>query len=109
MKTFVSLFVLSLVAHIGYADDSSSQGQAMKAQLEQLITLDKQIENLQKQKLEDKAEIAQHLERGSVGLLPGNGRRQARRAEEAMQDVQNINQQIQQLEQQRQAVMMALK
>ena len=102
------LFVLSLFATLIYADDSS-QAQILKGQLEQLVILDRQIEELQKQKLEDKAEIAQHLQRGSVGVLPGNGRRQARRTEDAMQDVQNLNNQLQQLEQQRQSVIMALK
>lgn len=103
-----TLFVLSLFATLIYADDSS-QAQILKGQLEQLVILDRQIEELQKQKLEDKAEIAQHLQRGSVGVLPGNGRRQARRTEDAMQDVQNLNNQLQQLEQQRQSVIMALK
>jgi hypothetical protein len=102
------LLVLSFVTSAIHADDST-QAQILKGQLEQLVILDRQIEELQKQKLEDKAEIAQHLERGSVGILPGNGRRQARRTEEAMQDVQNINSQLQQLEQQRQSVIMALK
>ena len=109
MKKYVPLFFISIFLSGAYADDASNQQLAMKAQFEQLIQLDEKIENLQKQKLQYKAEIAQHLERGSTGILPGVGRRQARAAEEVMQDVQNINQQIQQLEQQRQAVMMALK
>ncbi len=102
------LLILPLLTCALYADDSA-QAQMLKSQLEQLVTLDRQIEELEKQKLEYKAEIAQHLERGSVGILPGNGRRQARRTEEAMQDVQNLNSQLQQLEQQRQSVIMALK
>jgi uncharacterized protein YdcH (DUF465 family) len=102
------LLILSLLTGTIYADDSA-EAQALKGQLEQLVIIDRQIEELQKQKLEYKAEVAQHLERGSVGILPGNGRRQARRTEDAMQDVQNLNSQIQQLEQQRQSVMMALK
>ncbi len=99
--------ILSLLIGSLYAD--STQADAMKAQLEQLVSLDRQIEELQKQKLEYKAEIAQHLERGSVGILPGNGRRQSRRTEADMQDVQNLNTQIEQLEQQRQTVLRALK
>jgi flagellar biosynthesis chaperone FliJ len=106
MKKYLLIF--SFFAILSYADDSA-QAQALKGQLEQLVTLDRQIEELEKQKLEYKAEIAQHLERGSVGILPGEGRRQARRTEDAMQDVQNINSQLQQLEQQRQSVIMALK
>jgi len=101
------LLILSLITATLHADDSA-QGQALKGQLEQLVIIDRQIEELQKQKLEYKEEIARHLERGSVGILPGNGRRQARRTEDAMQDVQNLNSQIRQLEQQRQSVMMAL-
>ncbi len=109
MKTFITLIAFALFTSLSYADDSSGKQQAMKDQLENLIKLDKQIENLQKQKLEDKAEVAQHLERGSVGILPGTGRRQSRRAEKSMEEVQDLNQQIEALEEQRQTVLRALK
>ncbi|MBX9923067.1 MAG: hypothetical protein K2Y01_03055 [Rhabdochlamydiaceae bacterium] len=101
---FIPLFCLTSVMH---ADQSSQE--IMKEQYQRLVQLDQQIENLTKQKLEYKAEIAKHLERGSTGILPGVGRRQSREVESLMQDVQNTNQQILQLEQQRQAVMLALK
>ncbi len=109
MKTFISLFCLSLFANIGYADGSSNQQEEMKAQLQKLIKLDEQIENMEKQKLQEKAEIAKHLERGSTGILPGVGRRQSREAEEGMQNVKNLNQKIDQLNQERSEVIMALK
>ena len=111
MKVFLSLCLLTLLATTGYCDGGSDspQAQAMKAQMEKLVELDRKIEGLEKQKLQYKAEAAQDLERGSFGILPREGRRAARQASEAMQNVQEINQQIEQLNQERQNVMMALK
>ena len=110
MKIFSFLIPLFLLTGVIYGDNYPEQNQqVMKEQFEKLVQLDQQIESLTKQKLEYKAEIARHLERGSTGLLPGVGRRQSREVEELMQKIQNTNQQIVQLEQQRQSVMMALK
>ncbi len=107
MKFFLLCFPIFCLTSVIYADQSSQE--AMKEQFQKLVEIDQKIEGLTKQKLEYKAEIAKHLERGSTGLLPGVGRRQSREVEGLMQDVQNTNQQILQLEQQRQSVMMALK
>jgi transposase len=109
MKTFLSIICLSLFANISYAGDGANQQEEMKAQLQKLIKLDEQIENLEKQKLQEKAEVAKHLERGSTGILPGVGRRQSREAEEGMQNVKNLNQKIEQLNQERSEVISALK
>lgn len=109
MKKTIPLLLCSLFAAIGYADDPPPQAQAMQQQLQKLVELDQQIQNLEKQKIKYKMEAAQDLERGSMGLLPGVGRRSSRRAEDAMQNVQQLNEQIQQLEMQRQNVLMALK
>ena len=109
MKVFISLFVLSLFANIGYGDDSSVQQEAMKASFQKLIQLDEQIENLEKEKLQEKAALAKHLERGSTGILPGVGRRQAREAEEGLQNIQKLNDQIDKLNQERQEVVTDLK
>ncbi len=109
MKFFIPLFALSLFANIGFADDSSVQQEAMKASLQKLIKLDEQIENLEKEKLQEKAAIAKHLERGSTGILPGVGRRQAREAEEGLQNIQQLNGQIDKLNQEREQVIADLK
>ena len=107
MKFFLLLATIFCSTSVIYGDGSAQE--AMKEQFQRLVELDQKIEHLTKQKLEYKAEIAQHLQRGSTGILPGVGRRQSREVEGLMQDVQNTNQQILQLEQQRQSVMMALK
>ena len=109
MKTFISISLLALFANIGYGDDSSSQQDAMKASFQKLIQLDEQIENLEKAKLQQKASMAEHLKRGSTGILPGVGRRQAREAEESLQNVNSLNEQIDKLNAQRQEVVNALK
>ena len=109
MKKIIGLFCFALIASVGYADDGSDQVDALKAQLEKLVQLDEKIENLEKQKLQEKAEIAKHLERGSTGILPGVGRRQSREDEEGMKKVKDLNEQIEKLNQERQEVIMALK
>jgi predicted nucleic acid-binding Zn-ribbon protein len=107
MKKISFLIPILCLTSMIYGDNSSQE--IMRQQFERLVEIDKQIEGLTKQKLEYKAEIAQHLERGSTGILPGVGRRQSREVESLMQDIQNTNQQIVGLEKQRQDIMMALK
>lgn len=107
IKILFLLFPIFCLTSIIYADND--QQQIMKEQFQKLVEIDQKIEGLVKQKLQYKGEIAQHLERGSTGILPGVGRRQSREVESLMQNVQDTNQQIMQLEQERQALMLALK
>lgn len=93
------------------ADDNSSssnQQQQAQAAIQQLIQVDEQIENLIKQKVQLKEEIAAHTERGSTGILPGVGRRQSREIGELMQEMQGLNQQIMSLEEKRSQILLAL-
>jgi predicted nucleic acid-binding Zn-ribbon protein len=91
------------------ADESSSNNAAAaQAAYQQLVSVDEQIENLVKQKLQLKEEIAAHTERGSTALLPGAGRRQDREIEELMQQMQTLNQQMMSLEEKRSQILLAL-
>ena len=94
---------------LGSSDSASAQKQAVQMQLEQLVQLDKQIEGLEQQKAKLKGEMAEHMEKGTVGLLPRGGRRQDRAASEDMQSIQQLNQQIENLESERQNVLRQLK
>lgn len=93
------------VTTLCYADPSPD---LLKQQLEQLVQVDRQIETLQKTKLEHKQEMAEDLQRGSVGILPRAGRRESREAASEMQSINQINQQLQELELQRQNLLRAL-
>ena len=63
MKFFILLLAFCSFGQFIYADGDagSAQKQAMQMQLQQLIQLDKQIENLEQQKAQLKGEMAEHL------------------------------------------------
>lgn len=103
---FSSLFLFSC-ALCAYGDQSSQQ-QAMQEAYQQFIQVDEQIENLVKQKLQLKAKVAEHMERGSTGLLPGVGRRQSAEAGDLSQQIQALSQQITQLEEKRSDLLLSL-
>ena len=92
MKSF--LFSIMLLSSAVYAQDKAEIQQAY----ETFVAIDRQIEALIQEKLQLKEEIAEHLERGSTGLLPGVGRRQSREAGMDMQKMQELNQQLGELE-----------
>lgn len=93
-----------------HADDGSSSTKQQQAQaaIQQLIQVDEQIENLIKQKVQLKEEIAAHSERAETGILPGVERRQRREIGDLMQEMQTINQQIMALEEKRSQILLAL-
>lgn len=107
MKVLILLTSLCTGLNFAYTDQTN-QKNAAQMQLQQLIEVDKQIENLEKQKLEAKADMAKDIEHGSLGLLPREGRRASRQAGKEMQEIQDLNQQLQQLEAKRQSILLSL-
>jgi hypothetical protein len=107
MRILCACLFASLFAFYVHGDSSSEQ-QAMQAAYQQFVQVDEQIENLLKQKLQLKAEAAQHMERGSTGVLPGVGRRQSREVEGIMQQIQSLSQQITELEEKRGTILLGL-
>ena len=61
-----------------------------------------------KEKLEQKADMAEALERGSLGILPRAGKRASREAGSDMKEIQAINEQLKQLEAKRQSILLSL-
>lgn len=108
MKTVFFLSCLCGLMTFTYADDDSTNQNAAQMQLQQLIEVDKQIENLTKQKLEAKADMAKDIKHGSMGVLPRAGKRASRQAGQEMEKIQDLSKQLQQLEAKRQSILLSL-
>ena len=89
-----------------YSDPSPQQ--AIQQAYEELVQIDAQIENLLKQKLQLKAEIAQHRQREETSLRPRVERRQNEQIENLSQQIQSLSQQISELDGKRSTILLNL-
>lgn len=102
----ISLLVLTLLS--GGALCADSQTAPSPTSWEQLVEIDRKIENLVQQKMTLKAKIGQDVEQGAHSILPRRARREDRSAEEDMEQLQALDQQLQQLEARRAEILSGL-
>jgi iron-sulfur cluster repair protein YtfE (RIC family) len=107
MRTFLlTSSCIFLFAISAYGDQA--QQQAMQQAYEKLVQIDGQIESLVKQKLQLKAEVAQHMERENTSIRPRVDRRQEMQIQELSQQIQALSQEIAELDEKRSTILLSL-
>lgn len=107
MRTFLWISSCVFSFTIGVYGDPSQQ-QAMQQAYENFVQIDRQIESLVKQKLQLKAEVAEHMEREDASIRPRVERRQNAQIGELSQQIQSLSQRISELEEKRSTILLSL-
>ncbi|MBP9842144.1 MAG: hypothetical protein KBC64_06960 [Simkaniaceae bacterium] len=102
------IFLLSLVLLSFMTNGYGDQQQAMQQIYEEFVQIDARIERLVKQKLQLKAQVAQHKEREETSIRPRVDRRQNMQIEELSQQIQELSQQISTLDAKRSSLLTTL-
>ncbi len=97
MKAFLLLSCCVFSFAVGVYGDQSQQ-QAIQQAYEEFVQIDAQIESLVKQKLQLKAEVAQHMEREETSIRPRVDRRQNEQIEGLSQQIQSLSLQFSELD-----------
>jgi hypothetical protein len=106
MRPFLFFLGIFSLMTCGYGDQSPQQ--AIQKSYEEFVQINAQIEALLKQKLQLKAELAQHRERENMSVRPRVDRRQNMQIEELSQQIQSLSQQISTLDAKRSSLLISL-
>lgn len=107
MRTFL-LAVWCIIFFAAYGCADQSEMEAMKQAYAEFVQIDAKIEALLKQKLELKAEMAQHLGREETAIRPRVEMRQNEEIEALSHQIQTISYELAQLEQKRSSILITL-